>query len=105
MAVLATSSVALAAPGTTSAYLRMMDRNGDGRVSLAEYQAWMAVGFAAMDRNGDGIVEVSEMPPSPRQRKPLTRAQHRHNVAATFRRQDSNHDGYLSARELAAPPR
>lgn len=102
---LAASAAAHAAPATTSAYLRMLDLNRDGRISLDEYQAWMAVGFARMDRNGDGIVQVSEMPPSPRSRQPLTRAQHRKNIAATFHRQDANHDGYLSARELAAPPR
>lgn len=102
---LAAGAAPHAVPNTTSAYLRMMDVNRDGRVSLSEYQAWMAVGFAQMDRNGDGIVQVSEMPPSPRARKPLTREQHRKNIAATFHRQDSNHDGYLSARELAAPPR
>lgn len=102
---LAASAAAHAAPSTTSAYLRLMDLDRDGRVSLGEYQAWMAVGFSQMDSNGDGIVQVSEMPPSPRTRQPLTRAQHRKNVAATFDRQDANQDGYLSARELAAPPR
>ena len=34
----------------------------------------------------------------------LTRNQHRERLAATFSRQDGNGDGYLSARELAAPP-
>lgn len=101
----AASAAAQAPPSTTSAYLRLLDMDRDGRVSLDEYQAWMAVGFARMDANGDGIVQVSEMPPSPRPRKPLTRARHRKNIAATFHRQDANHDGYLSASELAAPPR
>lgn len=94
-----------AASGTVSAYLRLFDRNGDGRISLAEYQAYMESGFRRMDRNGDGVLEVSEMPPSRRHRTALTLAHYRRNLAATFHRQDRNHDGYLDAKELAAPPR
>lgn len=36
---------------------------------------------------------------------PLTRAAHRAQLAERFRRQDTNRDGVLDARELAAPPR
>ncbi|MDN5925270.1 MAG: hypothetical protein L0H70_09760 [Xanthomonadales bacterium] len=105
MFALAAGLALTATPATPSAYLRMLDGNGDQRVDLSEYQAWMAVGFAQMDSNGNGIIEVNEMPPSPRARHALTRAQHRSNVAATFKRSDTNHDGLLDSRELAAPPR
>ena len=37
----------------TGEYLARMDADGDGRVSLAEYQDWMGYAFAAMDRDGD----------------------------------------------------
>ena len=35
----------------------------------------------------------------------ITREMHRARLAERFRRQDANGDGYLDARELAAPPR
>lgn len=105
LALAASWPLAAAAPATPSAYLRLMDRNGDGRVSLHEYRIWMHRGFKHMDRNGDGIIEVSEMPPSRRHRKALTLQRYNRQLAAAFRRQDVNHDGYLDALELAAPPR
>lgn len=92
-------------PSTVSAYLRVFDSNGDGKVSLAEYQAHMMRGFRAMDRNHDGIIEPDEQPPGPRRHAAITERQYLRNLAREFHRQDTNHDGYLSARELAAPPR
>jgi len=92
-------------PSTVSAYLRMFDSNGDGRVSLAEYQAHMLRGFRAMDRNHDGVIEPGEQPPGPRRRAAISERQYRNDLAREFRRQDANHDGFLDARELAAPPR
>jgi len=32
------------------------DRNGDGRISIAEIEAGALVAFAAADRNGDGVI-------------------------------------------------
>jgi len=92
-------------PSTVSAYLRIFDSNGDGHVSLAEYQAHMMRGFRAMDRNHDGVIEPGEQPPGPRRHDAISKRQYLHNLAAEFHRQDTNHDGFLSARELAAPPR
>jgi hypothetical protein len=84
------------------AYLARMDVDGDRRVSLAEYQAWMGYGFDAMDRDHDGVLSAAELPggvgPA------LDRAAHRARLAAVFSRQDRDHDGYLNARELSAPP-
>ncbi len=97
--------VRAAHPSTISAYLRLFDANGDGRVSLAEYQAHMMHGFDAMDRNGDGIIERAEQPAGPRRHGDISRHKYLVNLAATFHRQDSNHDGFLDAREMAAPPR
>lgn len=97
--------VRAAHPSTISAYLHLFDTDGDGRVSLREYQAHMMHGFDAMDRNHDGIIEAGEQPPGPRRHGAITERQYRHDLARVFARQDTDHDGFLDARELAAPPR
>lgn len=84
-------------------YLERMDRDGDGRVSLSEYQDWMGYAFARMDRNGDGVLSAAEQPGG--RGEAISRAAHRARLAARFHRQDANRDGFLDARELAAPPR
>lgn len=86
----------------SSDYLRRMDASGDGRVSLAEYQAWMGYAFQRMDRNGDDMLSAAELPGG--RGAPVSLAAHREALAAAFRRQDSSRDGMLDARELAAPP-
>ena len=87
----------------TADYLARMDLDGDGRVSLAEYQAWMSYAFDGMDRNGDGVLSPDEQPGG---RAPaLTREHHLQRLAGRFAKQDANSDGFLDARELAAPPR
>ena len=86
----------------TSDYLERMDLDGDGRVSLDEYLDWMGYAFHGMDRNGDGVLQPDELPGG--RGRALTLAQHRERLSATFARQDVDRDGYLSAKELAAPP-
>ena len=86
----------------TGDYLSKMDRDGDGKVSLAEYQDWLTYAFDGMDRDRDGMLSAAEQPGGKGQ--PLTREQHRERLAERFRKQDANRDGTLSARELAAPP-
>jgi len=86
----------------TVEYLEHMDTDGDGRVSLVEYQTWMRYGFDRMDRNGDGVLTADELPGG--KGGAVTLAEHMARLAATFNRQDTNRDGYLDARELAAPP-
>lgn len=83
-------------------YLLKMDADRDGRVALAEYQDWLSYAFDGMDRNRDGVLSPSEQPGG--KGHVLTRDQHRARLAERFRKQDINRDGYLSARELAAPP-
>lgn len=92
---------------TPSEYLARMDRDGDGRVDLAEYQAWMTHGFRAIDRNGDGVLQDHELPPGviPRPGQPRTLDAYLANLARAFERLDRDGDGYLDATELAAPPR
>jgi len=57
-----------------------------------------------MDANRDGVLDAHELPPGPR-RTPRTLQAFQADVRAQFRRLDRNHDGSLSARELAQPPR
>ena len=84
-------------------YLARMDADRDGRVALVEYQDWLSYAFDAMDRNRDAVLSPHELPGG--RGTPVTRGEHRARLAATFRRQDGNRDGFLDARELAAPPR
>ncbi len=97
------SSMASAQVQRTGDYLAKMDADRDSRVSLAEYQDWLSYAFDAMDRNRDGVLASTEQPGG--RGEALTRAQHRARLADRFRRQDANHDGFLNAKELAAPPR
>jgi Ca2+-binding EF-hand superfamily protein len=86
----------------TSEYLSKMDVDGDGKVSLGEYLDWMSYAFDAMDRDHDGVLAPAEQPGG--RGKPVSRVEHRARLAERFAKQDANHDGYLSAKELAAPP-
>ena len=86
----------------TGEYLSKMDADRDGRVSLVEYQDWLSYAFDGMDRDGDGVLSAAEQPGG--RGKPLSRAEHRARLAERFRKQDGNRDGFLSAKELAAPP-
>ncbi|HEY5970596.1 MAG TPA: hypothetical protein VIT22_01255 [Pseudoxanthomonas sp.] len=86
----------------TSDYLARMDSDGDGRVGLVEYQDWMSYAFDARDGNRDGVLSPDELPGG---RGPaITREQHRARLASTFKKQDLDRDGFLSAKELSAPP-
>jgi Ca2+-binding EF-hand superfamily protein len=95
-------AVAHAQVNATSDYLSRMDGDGDGRISLAEYQDWMSYAFDAMDRNRDGTLAPDELPGG--KGKPVTREGYRARIAATFNKQDVDRDGSLDARELSAPP-
>jgi Ca2+-binding EF-hand superfamily protein len=102
-AMLLLSCAAQAQVARTDDYLAKMDRDGDGRVSLDEYQHWMGYAFDGMDRNRDGVLTPDELPGG--KGPALTREMHRARIAERFDRQDANGDGFLDARELAAPPR
>jgi len=96
-------TMALAQVSSSGDYLSRMDADHDGRVSLVEYQDWLCYAFDAMDRNHDGVLSPSEQPGG--RGSALTRTEHRARLAAAFARQDANRDGFLGAKELAAPPR
>jgi hypothetical protein len=109
-AALASAGAAHAAPSagmarTPGEYVLRMDDDGDGRVALQEYQDYLSRGFAQMDRDGDGRLSAAELPGGARVRRAPTLESHRRSLAATFDRQDVDNDGFLDAREIAAPPR
>jgi len=97
------AGTALHAQDSRTEYLRFFDRNGDGKVSLAEYVQYMSRGFARMDANGDGVLEPDELPGARGEAISLEAFQD--NLRRQFRRLDRNHDGTLDAHELTAPPR
>ena len=101
-ACLAVGAYAGDLPGSPRDYLQRMDTDHDGRVSRAEYVAWMMRNFEAFDVDGNGVLEGDELPPGSR---PVTRDDYRASLEAAFARQDANHDGFLDSRELARPPR
>ncbi|OHE88388.1 MAG: hypothetical protein A2579_01690 [Lysobacterales bacterium RIFOXYD1_FULL_69_11] len=99
---LAAAGLAPAQVRDTGDYLARMDSDGNGAVSLAEYQQWMGYAFERMDRNGDGTLSPDELPGG--RGRAVTRQAHLATLAAAFRRQDVDGNGVLDARELAAPP-
>ena len=91
------------AQDSRAAYLGFFDRDGDGKVSEAEYVQYMSRGFARMDANGDGVLETDELPG--RRGKAISLPAFQDNLRRQFHRMDRNRDGRLDAAELTAPPR
>ncbi|HKT26913.1 hypothetical protein, partial [Dyella sp.] len=50
------------AQNTAAGLFQAMDSNGDGRISEAEYVAYMSQGFYRRDLNHDGVLESDELP-------------------------------------------
>lgn len=101
--LLSTAFAAAAQVRASGDYLLRMDADHDGRIALLEFQDWLSYAFDAMDKDHDGLLVPSELPGG--RGKPVLRSEHRATLAAAFKRQDGNGDGFLSAKELAAPPR
>ncbi len=93
----------LYAQASRADYLGQFDSNGDGRVSKAEYVAYMSRGFERMDRDGDGVISRAELPGGRGQ--PITLKAFQRNLRSQFHKLDRSGHGYLDARELTAPPR
>lgn len=110
-------------PGWLAA-LRLMDGDGDGRVSAAEHAAAAKRMFTGMDRDGDGRVTVEEMAAARGKlsdqltdteqalRKVdgngdgvLDGDEHSKSTRVQFDLVDRDHNGYMSAQELQATDR
>jgi len=91
------------AQDSRAAYLGFFDRDGDGRVSEAEYVQYMSRGFARMDANGDDVLGTDELPG--RRGEAISLSAFQDNLRRQFHRMDRNRDGRLDAAELTAPPR
>jgi Ca2+-binding EF-hand superfamily protein len=91
------------AQNTAAGLFQAMDSNGDGRISEAEYVAYMSQGFYRRDLNHNGVLEADELPG--RHGKAVTLKEWQDNLRREFHRLDRNHDGYLSPQELMQPPR
>lgn len=98
------AGAALPAHASRSEYLGYFDTDGDGRVSLTEYQDYLSQGFHAMDRNGDGVLSADELPHGVRARTATTLQSRRLALTRMFDRLDTNNDGYLDVDELTAVP-
>lgn len=87
-------------------YFSRLDANGDGRISLAEFQDYMSRGFRDMDRDGDGYLADHELPEGVilRPSQPRRLEEFLANLERAFHRMDRDGDGYLSEAELLAPP-
>jgi Ca2+-binding EF-hand superfamily protein len=99
--LLALPLVALA-QGTAAGLFQAMDSNGDGRISEAEYVAYMSQGFYRRDLNHDGVLEPAELPGG--HGRPVSLKEWQDNLRRQFHRLDHHHHGYLSPRELLQPP-
>jgi Ca2+-binding EF-hand superfamily protein len=102
-AVLLGLPVVALAQSTGAGLFQAMDANADGRISEAEYVAYMSQGFYRLDRNHDGVLEREELPGG--RGEPVTLKEWQDRLRREFHKLDVNHDGYLSPRELMQPPR
>ena len=96
------SAAALAQVNATGDYLSRMDSDHDGRVALIEYQDWMSYAFTRWT----WMAMVCYRPPSCPAGAAIRSAWS--SIARSWRRRSTartgNRDGFLDARELAAPP-
>ncbi|MBX9814549.1 MAG: hypothetical protein K2X76_07595, partial [Sphingomonas sp.] len=91
--------------GGPGAGLRLLDRDGDGKITRAEYDA----PFAQLDANRDGFVDATERAAAPQGGARLARLDRdgdgkitRAEYETPFDRLDANKDGVIDASELAA---
>jgi Ca2+-binding EF-hand superfamily protein len=92
--------------------LNRLDKDGDGKISAAEWPQQARQPFAKVDANGDGFVDAAELRAGMRRgrggdrqrnegkNRGADREQVRRIVDANLKRMDKNGDGKISADEL-----
>jgi len=83
------------------AEVKMMDTNGDGKISAEEHSAGARKMFQKMDADHDGMVSATEMDASHQAMK-HDGAKPGKSSADKIKRLDTDGDGELSAKEYAA---
>ncbi|SFK06863.1 EF-hand domain-containing protein [Celeribacter neptunius] len=110
-------STGLATPALAATDIMTYDANGDGVITLAEFQALQKDSFKSLDSDGNGTVIVAELQALPAAQgrnvsgKRLMARDLDGNGAVTeaeflsqapgFQRADRNNDGVLAGKELA----
>lgn len=84
---------------TGGGMVQQMDKDGDGAVSLKEFNAFHAERFAAMDTNKDGKVTGEELDGLHQGMPGQMKSMHHMSIEQYFDAADANHDGALSREE------
>ncbi|WP_159075163.1 EF-hand domain-containing protein [Celeribacter baekdonensis] len=79
-----------------------VDTDGDGKLSMAEMDAFKAARFAEVDADGNGTVDAAELM-AHHEAQRMARMQAR--VETMIKNRDTNGDGVLSAEEMSNAPR
>ena len=96
---LAGSAQAQSPLGDTLPEMAAVDTDKDGQITLEEFKAWRAANWSRIDRNGDGMLSADDLPLFARARWNTETARQRRAAA------DTNGDGVITRDEaLAAPP-
>ncbi|WP_397543716.1 EF-hand domain-containing protein [Roseovarius salis] len=78
------------------AMMRMLDSDGDGRVTPPEMREQMQAKLAEYDQDGDGTLSISEF-------EALHSAMIRETMVDRFQHLDADGDGTITSEEMAAP--
>ena len=107
------AGAAMLAFGTAQAGPMKADKDGDARVSEAEYERWRAKRYAKWDTDGDGTITRAEWMENKGGNNPerafdradedgdgqLSQAEVSARIAKEFLKRDADGDGYLSEAE------
>ena len=84
--------------------IQRLDKDGDGKISKAEFPEQSRLKFGRLDRNGDGFITKDEIPQgNQRGRRKKNEKQLREMATRLMKRHDKDGDGKLTAGELVTP--